>query len=171
MRASSVKRWHIVRTSTAQSLAEHTFNVMCIVIELSNRLRWASGPAERLALVGTAMTHDLDEIWSGDIPTPAKPPKKWPNYVADNSIIMVADLMDALLFIRDNAVDSHGRKVQEYLEQMWRDMLQSVHKDLAQAAVDVCLEIMVGDTYEQRRSKFLEENPDGNAGDGACQQG
>lgn len=67
---STVKRWSIVRTIGDQSVAEHSFNTamyandLCLLIGMT--------PEEHLAVLKYAMWHDMEEIYTGDIPGPAK---------------------------------------------------------------------------------------------------
>lgn len=67
LRAQTVKRWTIVHTTKQQSLAEHSFNVALIAQEICERMAISSANVMRAALV-----HDLDEILTGDIPSPFK---------------------------------------------------------------------------------------------------
>ena len=131
MRTSGVDRWHIVRTPTRQSLAEHTFNVMCLTVAIANKIKWAKGPKARLALVEEAMAHDLDEIWNGDIPTTAKEPKKWTSYICNKAVIAAADQLDALIFIKENCLSGHSFRVFESVNREWKRMLGEIHPTLA----------------------------------------
>jgi 5'-deoxynucleotidase len=67
---SFVKRWSIVRTIRSQSVAEHTF----FVAMYANDICAALGVDEsiHLAVLQKALWHDVDEIFTGDIPGPAK---------------------------------------------------------------------------------------------------
>ena len=67
LRAQHINRWTIVPTTRPQSLAEHTFNVTMLVRDYCRRVDWDDD-----VLMKAALEHDLDEILTGDIPTPAK---------------------------------------------------------------------------------------------------
>jgi 5'-deoxynucleotidase YfbR-like HD superfamily hydrolase len=67
LRADSVKRWQIVDILKDQSLAEHTYGVAMIAIELAKRLG-----ADQSRALFAAVLHDMPEVITGDIPTPVK---------------------------------------------------------------------------------------------------
>ena len=67
LRASGVTRWHIVRTVRPQSLAEHTFDVVMIARAIAK-----IAGIDDYERIKAALLHDLDEIVTGDIPTPTK---------------------------------------------------------------------------------------------------
>lgn len=121
-----VPRWAIIRTLRQQSIAEHSF----FVAAYADQLCWLI-EREDLAYeaVRYAMLHDLDEILSGDISSPAKAVlkthcgtgiqvfNKWlsqqtrrrvPYYEQANPrdldvkpVVIVADLLEAVLFLAD----------------------------------------------------------------------
>jgi len=68
-RLSVVKRWSVVGTIRAQSVAEHSFNVALIAERIARR-RW---PDEREAVLMYALYHDHDESVTGDFPSYMKP--------------------------------------------------------------------------------------------------
>lgn len=73
MRSAHVKRWHIVSTIHNQSLAEHQFLVTLIALDLFNRIVGVKDdPQFAFKLVLMAAFHDMAEVRTGDIPTPAK---------------------------------------------------------------------------------------------------
>lgn len=111
MRASSVKRWHIVETARPQSLAEHQWSVAMLTDEICKRLGY---PAEnRKQLVYAAMVHDNDEVISGDAPSPTKgAPKAYPPEKG-GAIVKAADLLEALWFIAQHGVGRHGKAVEK----------------------------------------------------------
>lgn len=62
-------RWAIVRTIRQQSVAEHSYFVGIYASRLAD---WYGWEGDRGALLYSALTHDLDELITGDIPRPAK---------------------------------------------------------------------------------------------------
>ena len=73
IRASHVKRWHIVHTLTHQTLAEHNYNVATIALYLYNEIPVPERHDRDVEhLLCHALTHDVVEIRTGDIPTPGK---------------------------------------------------------------------------------------------------
>jgi 5'-deoxynucleotidase YfbR-like HD superfamily hydrolase len=67
--ASHVQRWHTKRSIHRQTVGEHTFGVVAIILHL-----W---PYSHLNLIKAAMWHDIPEIATGDIPAPTK--RKYPD--------------------------------------------------------------------------------------------
>ena len=131
LRASHVKRWHIVNTIRTQNVAEHSFNVAIIADELQHRLIEAFGTDilppvyhrdrmlwERDVLM-IALTHDLDEVFTGDIPASVKPRKEWQpvNIRTDltaSLVVKIADIVEMYDFITEHYVGRHGKKVQAW---------------------------------------------------------
>lgn len=74
---SYVKRWVVAPAHREQSVAEHTFRVMVIARELSNakytdeRGTFGMGLTEEEVVI-YAMSHDAEELLTGDIPGPMK---------------------------------------------------------------------------------------------------
>ena len=126
--ASYVPRWSIVRTVRPQSVADHSFYVAVYAAQIADAIDW-DGPTGML--MKYALVHDLDEILSGDIAGPAKKIIKkstgvswylvtnwlrqqmikrmaWYEYWIDSDwqediekIVKVADLIESVLFLRD----------------------------------------------------------------------
>lgn len=74
-RASEVMRWHIVKTRQKQSIAEHSFMVAMIAnVFLDDLLGETCDEMDslRAQLLQYALVHDLDEVITGDIPSPFK---------------------------------------------------------------------------------------------------
>lgn len=73
LRASEVKRWQICATTRVQSLAEHTFNVICLSMVILQRRGGDEDTHQRQhTIMLAALNHDLPEVLCGDIPTPTK---------------------------------------------------------------------------------------------------
>lgn len=62
--ASSVKRMHTMRMHAYQDLASHSWGVAMLILELK--------PDASAALLRAALVHDLHELETGDVPSPAK---------------------------------------------------------------------------------------------------
>ena len=67
MLAQQVGRWNIVRATKNQSVAEHMYNVCMIARAICSRLK-----IDDTMVMKAALEHDLDEVFTGDIPHPAK---------------------------------------------------------------------------------------------------
>ena len=67
---SFVERWNIAPRSYRQSVAEHSYYVILYASTLCYRLNIQDN--ERLQIMEAAMSHDMAEIRTGDLPGPAK---------------------------------------------------------------------------------------------------
>ena len=126
LRAQHVKRFHIVHTAKHQSIAEHSFNVAMIGREIAIELGYSKGAVEMVML--SALFHDLDEVITGDIPTPTKRRAKdkgvdlndsgveVPYYYGDiqniSKIVKAADYMEAAWFLGENKIGRHAESVE-----------------------------------------------------------
>lgn len=68
-----VTRWHTLRTSRPQTLAEHKARVALLGVWLAHRLPVGRfGALDELELLRAALLHDVPETQLGDMPNPAK---------------------------------------------------------------------------------------------------
>lgn len=67
----TIRRWQIVEVSRDQSVAEHSFRVWALTMNLYDTL-FTNGSLERESLSQLALIHDLPEIVTGDIPSTMK---------------------------------------------------------------------------------------------------
>lgn len=67
--ASDISRWSVARTLRRQNIAEHMFYVAHYSLSVASLIEYNGDPGEILAY---AITHDLDEVVTGDIPGPIK---------------------------------------------------------------------------------------------------
>ena len=91
MRAAHVQRWHIVNTVKQQNIAEHSYLVALIAMELYAAIVGFDDPGEVNKLIIGALFHDSAEIRYGDIPTPGK------NYIRSRTSDDLFDKLDAEL--------------------------------------------------------------------------
>ena len=129
--AQNIARWTIVSTIQKQSLAEHLFNVTMIARNIATE---ANMPDDKI--IKYALDHDLDEIMTGAIPSPAKERMNLGSDYSGKSkqqcseeemiVVKAADLIDAWLFIKYNSHDRHGRQVRKYMERKINNFLESV---------------------------------------------
>ena len=148
MRASHVKRWHIVNTSKEQNLAEHQWNVTTIGLRLYELTEGREPPA---GFIAALMFHDVAEIRYGDVPTPGKafmrevlgdcagdffqhmdklvcPTTPFVNNVPDSAwsvMIRLADMIEAAWWIRENGCGHHAQVV---ASKLWDSLEDYVHK-------------------------------------------
>lgn len=138
-------RWTIVRVNHRQNVAEHSFFVALYAFEIAKFLQW-EGDYERLAL--HALTHDLDEIVTGDINSPTKQSldpeakaglKRWiDKKMAERSdehsaysmstsnagiraIVKLADIVEALLYLAGEMAQGNTN-VEPHAAYMWSAM-------------------------------------------------
>lgn len=155
LRAGHVSRWHIVNAVREQSLAEHSFNVAIIAMELAERLGFEQW-SDRVAVV--ALLHDIDEVVEGDIPASAKPRKEWePGKWTPEKIVKVADVMEAYVWITENGLGGNGMYAVDFMSKAYADVINGQNdwaKDVIQRLLD---DIKFGEFYEQRRARILAE--------------
>lgn len=139
-----MKRWHIVSTRKTQSLAEHSFNVALIAMEVIRLWGEPENWAGRIAVL--ALEHDLDEVIVGDIPTPAKGRAEYDfsGKVTPELVVKVADIIDAYTFIEANKIDRHGEHVARYMHGMYNRMLSQLTSQRREAVKDVVTSIFRG---------------------------
>lgn len=142
--ASVIKRWAIIDMARDQSVAEHTFNVAMIAIELSRETGvWL----DSVAMVAI-LCHDMPETRTGDIPTPVK---RWGGgiigghllaYEEDTfpllrgvsdrltpdqrTILEAADTLEAIAYCKRYGVDPRAPEVITGLEESLRKILSQL---------------------------------------------
>jgi 5'-deoxynucleotidase len=154
LRACHVKRWHIVQTSREQTLAEHSFAVAVIAGSLAAAMRWNGLLQEsgKLKLLQWALAHDIIEVRTGDMPTPFKRDleavggkgiveKAEDRVDADTmaayrqvrgtdieTIVKLADQIEAIFFLQDNGVGAHAKQVLDGLRAILSDMVNEAER-------------------------------------------
>lgn len=157
LRASGVTRWHIVRTVRPQSLAEHTFDVVMIARAVAKM----SG-VDDYEIIKAALLHDLDEIVTGDIPTPTKQKARdngWElndlyksvtgrELSPDESlIIQLSDKLADLHWLWLHALGPHANRVYEIMAERYNEFVraESVPDNIREAALDVQVQMLSED--------------------------
>jgi 5'-deoxynucleotidase len=124
IRTAQVDRWQIVRTSRNQTMAEHSYMVTMIALQIALDFELPKHIVADIA--GWALVHDTPETITGDVSTPAKKMMGFddtgliPIYdkikgevtgsIAKN-IVKIADLMEALMFLNTEGVGNHAASV------------------------------------------------------------
>ena len=154
LRASGVTRWHIVRTTRPQSLAEHTFDVVMIARAVAK-----IAGVDDYEITKAALLHDLDEIVTGDIPTPTKKRARdngWElndiyktvtgrELSPDESIIiMLSDKMADLYWLWLHALGPHSNRVYEIMADQYNELVRSpeIPDNIKEAALDVQMQML-----------------------------
>lgn len=174
LRLCHVKRWHIVQTHREQTVAEHSYAVAVIAGSLAAAMRWNGllHDGQRLRLLQWAMSHDMMEAKTGDMPTPFKRAleavggagivDKAEDWVDRDTaaayrsikgtevemIVKLADQIEAIFFLQDNGYGQHAIEVLDGL----RHILSSMVNDIApkfpelhvrEAVRQVCQEVNI----------------------------
>lgn len=154
LRAAGVTRWHIVKTHNKQSLAEHSFNVAMIAVDILRRADLAEKEKEAAWI---ALHHDLDEVITGDIPTPMKSPIVKAELAAMsgmappvgdediNAAIKFADLFDSVIFLLEEGASRHAVAVMGMINKQISDLLDTAPEHIAEAAKECISKIMSED--------------------------
>lgn len=146
-----VPRWTIVRTARLQSVAEHSFAVAIIaeqILRLNEHLTvhepGLTPLCRRERVLWHALTHDVDESVTGDIPRHAKklvlrPKREIPVLVAipgepltlaELRVVKLADMMEAYTFIAMNGVGRHAESVAQRLKYDVHEYIRNEMKNL-----------------------------------------
>lgn len=154
---SWITRFQIERVSRKQSLAEHSFYVALYADTICKVIGWEG---DRGTLLEYAIKHDLDELITGDLPTPVKAIMKnskeaWEGFLgyADQQfrkklgllllppeidpeikfIVSVADGLEAVLFLTEEEAMGNTLvgSVREYLKERLLDLVSSPPANIA----------------------------------------
>ena len=134
LRCRHVKRWHIVRVARDQTVAEHSWAVTMIARHLCDRLGLFLSPSDMLMMVEWSLMHDATETVIGDLPTPTSEVvgrwmrdkemaistawgvrHAWASSAMDGlplEIVKMADIIEAISFLDDDAVGAHAERVE-----------------------------------------------------------
>ena len=126
-------------------------NVLALALKIPN---W--GDSDRGKLYGTALTHDLPETISGDLPTPLKrivnmadpiinetfwegkrgrPPEDWDIY---HAIVGIADLMEAMIFIHTEGATPRAKVIEKLQDADFEKLLSEAAEKWPDLPWDHC---------------------------------
>lgn len=143
MRLHAVKRWHMIDTTRQQTLAEHSANVAMLALMIARTFPQIFQNSCRIAAF--ALTHDIPEAFTGDIPTHTKrhlsgldeleariTPPVFQTEIDKNGMALVklCDLADGIRFIRLHGVDLTARHARDGLAGQF-------HSKLADARIEL----------------------------------
>lgn len=115
-----VPRWAIIRTIRQQSVAEHSYYVAMYATFIANHIKMKKSDVNWITQY--ALTHDFEEMISGDIPTPYKRhfrldddymmtiPREMASSIQTNNttlekycieVVKVADIFEACMYLAD----------------------------------------------------------------------
>lgn len=153
LRASYTKRWTIINTIKSQSVAEHSFNVIGIAMRIATAIEWNGRfhYTQQLDLISWAMSHDIVEVYTGDMPTPFKRALEshgakildaeqefMPEYggmcrqaegTVHGMIVKLADVLEAIWFLKDNGIGKHAKEVLSGLNDAMYEMIDRYEKE------------------------------------------
>lgn len=145
---SAIPRWTIVPRAAEQSVADHTFRVMAIVVELCRMLKMECSNT----LLINALTHDATECWTGDIPGPVKRELGWGNIDAarlcpwlsqlpamtdtEATILKAADLIEAFTWIERWKVGERGMRAMESVRKQLARLIYE-HPEISKEIVEL----------------------------------
>ena len=154
MRMVVVKRWGIVSMTRTQSVAEHSYNVAMMALNIYNNSRNLDVSVERILML--ALTHDLPEIHTGDIPTPLKTddikqavkeyenanyPKlsafKQQSKEIELLVVKIADIMEAITYCRRYSDDPRSNEVIQGMHDAITDLLNSIPNSMVEVRDDL----------------------------------
>lgn len=146
MRLHIIKRWGIIDMSRPQSVAEHSYNVALITSAICAELELSRVCTQRC--LEWALWHDMSEIHSGDIPTPAKRYlqlnafeskrcPQWAEYKRSHgkdsttiNIVKIADYIDAIQFAELYCIDENRDVILFEMVSKMRDVIYDcAHKE------------------------------------------
>ena len=143
MRMMVIKRWGIISMTRTQSVAEHSYNVAMMALNIYNNSRRIDVSVERILTL--ALTHDLPEIHTGDIPMPLKTDeikqavKEYENATypqlsaykyhcmeVELLVVKVADIMEAITYCRRYSDDPRSNEVIQGLHDAITALLDTI---------------------------------------------
>lgn len=157
-----VKRWSLVATTAESNVASHSFNVAVIAIAIYQMLPGAT-PFGAHSISYYAILHDIDEVFTGDIPTPTKtamraagvePNSLFTGQEANSpmpaemkALLKIADLIDNWHFINQHGAGVRARIAADEVRGRLDAAIDAASSDLQTASRWVL------DYVENRRSE------------------
>lgn len=171
LRTGHVKRWQIVRVAREQTIAEHMYRVNRIALHIAHKFDLT--PADLDLISEWALVHDMPEVITGDIATPTKMAMR--KAVPDSdpikhieleldvdyhylyqlcktqhpivlAIVKLADLIEAVDFLKVEALGTHAKRVQLSLQESFFDAIKAYWEEWPehnwQLALDIYMELI-----------------------------
>lgn len=144
LRLAQVKRWPICSMNREQSVAEHSYGVMMVAAEIVNRMPSSMISEDfYLKVIAYALVHDLDEVKTGDIPSPfkrrlrAECPSVIPVLDGEEKapgdvrlVVKFADYIEALHYLREYGGSRYATgPIQTDISRNFSNLMQQVRND------------------------------------------
>ena len=136
---SHVPRWGIVDTFKDQTVADHSFRTTILSMDILDWLRLNYGDVEvpqTGEVIEWAITHDIEEAISGDLPSPYKRSKDISEKgegadLIDHkvlAIVKIADLVEAQIFVNRYTQDNaRSRRIYDTLHKDLEEQVQYLY--------------------------------------------
>lgn len=164
LRMAAVKRWHMIATNRTQSLAEHTANVALLGWHIALTSPGMYFEPASLAIAG--LMHDLEEVYTGDMPTPTKlaigkdvfdqfansvlpAPLKVGKTRRTSLLLKVCDLVDGIRFVRLHGTDASAEHARRGVEQQLLERLREADAEWPVVVVDHVIKKVLMYAYEE----------------------
>lgn len=151
IRTGHIFRWQIVRTHRRQSIAEHMYQVAMFAEVLARGIYPEWDDDRRNKLVWACLVHDIPEINTGDIPTPAKEDfpefddidnKFWngrtgkPKRISNEShmILKIADILEAASFLSVEGLGPRSENICKSITKRVEDLFDYARKEYPDGA-------------------------------------
>jgi hypothetical protein len=142
VRMQGIRRWHMIPVLREQTLAEHSFNVAALHYVIRMRLDPSGGYAHPMA--GAALFHDIEEAFTGDIPTPTKKflsghtelreMTVHPTFdfqegdTFDQMLLKICDLADGIRHIKHFGIGQPAKHAEIGLREQYGKVCDRIHK-------------------------------------------
>lgn len=125
-----VPRWAIISTYRPQNVAEHSFLVAAITLQLVKEFDKRGLYVSKSKALELAIIHDIDEAWSGDIPTPYKRLKNlqestFKPETNEAFIVKLADLLEAAIYL-----DRYAVRAKHISDSIYSEVVELIRKKM-----------------------------------------
>lgn len=128
---SVVPRWQIISTYKNQTVAEHSFNVAAIVLTLVKEFDRRGLYISKSKALELAIIHDMEESYTGDIPTPYKRQLKAMGMIQEMKksdsneafVVKLADLLESTMWL-----DRYGVKSDHISDKIYTEAIELVRQ-------------------------------------------
>lgn len=160
---SHVPRWSITSHSRAQTVADHTFRVLVIAVELATRVGVQLTVSDLIRL----LCHDGHESWSADVPSPMKKEMEesgydfntlvaWmkgvPKYSGPNQELIagLADKIEAYTFISKYGQGEQAKRIGGGCLSTINNLVGTEHPGIKTASLKSAVGSVILDVMEER---------------------